>query len=85
LNIVAKEYFDMGDKRTARNIQETLMLHTVGLAFTPEGVTGRTLTDEEALITMRQTLDLILEHPELKAAHLENLKEAQESWAKTKE
>lgn len=84
LNIIAKDYFDMGDKRTSRNIQETMMLHVGGLYFTPEGVTGRKMTDEEALLSMKKKLDFMFENPKLKKITLETLKETQESWAKLK-
>ena len=84
LNIIAKDYFDMGDKRTARNIQETMTLHMGGLYFTSEGVTGRKMTNEEALLSMKKRLDFIFENPELKEITLEKLKETQESWAKLK-
>jgi hypothetical protein len=84
LNIVAKDYFDMGDKRTAKNIQEILTLHVEGLYYTPEGVTGRKMTDEEALMSMKKKLHQIFENPELKTVVLKNLKEARKSWANLK-
>lgn len=84
LNIIAEDYFDQGDKRTARNIQELAVLHMGGLYITPEGVTNRKLSDEEVLLSMKERVDFILKNPELKKAILNNLREAAESWRKVK-
>jgi hypothetical protein len=81
LNIIAKDYFDAGDKRMANNIQETMCLHLVPYYLEPSK--GKfTLTDEEVLERMKRSLDLILEHPELKEATIRSLKQIQESWIK---
>lgn len=84
LNIIAKNYFDMGNKRMAENIQETMMYHVGGLYFTSDGNPDRKITDEEALLSMKKRLDLIFENPELKKVFLETLSKTQESWAKLK-
>jgi hypothetical protein len=63
LNVVAKKHFDNGDTEMAKNIQLTmaafLFSHT---------------NDEEAIISMNQSLELILKNPELKNTSLENLR-----------
>lgn len=73
LNIVAKRYFDAGNKKMSETIQHTmsafLSLHT---------------KDEEALVSMNQGLKLILDNPELKKTYLEKLEECRDSWLKKK-
>ncbi|MFH1973001.1 MAG: hypothetical protein ABIK13_00105 [Patescibacteria group bacterium] len=84
LNIIAKDYFDVGNKRMAENIQETMAYHITGLCLSPNGVTGHKMTDEEALLSIKKRLDLIFENPELKKTSLEILHSTQKSWAKVK-
>lgn len=78
-NIVAKEYFDAGDKKTANDIQEMMMLHMGGYFVTPPHTEK---TDEEVLETMKKQLELILANPDLKKTVLKNLRETQENWIK---
>lgn len=88
LNMVAKDYFDAGDKRMAKNIQEMMALHLMPYNITVENgeltSTNEKLTDEEVLGEMKKKLDLILSNPELKDAVLANLKRVRDSWAKVK-
>lgn len=85
LNIIAKDYFDAGDKRTSENIENLMIMHMAGLYSTPDGATVRKMSDEEALLCMKEKLDLLYKYPELKKGALNNLKEAQESWSKLKQ
>jgi len=89
LNIVAKSYFDAGDKRMANNIQETLALHVTGYYLGGSGkktmFRKKKLTDEEALRKMKEMLDFILDNPKLLRIKLKNLKTTQKSWAKLKD
>lgn len=86
LNIIAKAYFDSGDKKAAVDIQNSMGRYLTGYYLPIEGsvVTGKKLTDEEVLIRMKRELDFMLENPELLKAKLENLKEARDSWAEFK-
>jgi len=77
LNIIAKDCFDSGDKIVSEEIQRLMTLHLFGYHVLE---TGGTLTDEEALVKMRDTLNFILENPPLKDSVLENLKSCQQSW-----
>jgi len=72
LNIVAKEYFDAGNRKAAETIQQTMG------AYIPME------SDGEALVGMHKALTMILSSPELKASILERLKRSQESWIKTR-
>jgi len=89
LNIVAKHYFDSGDKRTANIIQETMMLQLGGycLGTDSEGKTKVVdkITDEEVLQKMKKDLDFMLDNPELLKVKLDNLKKSAESWAALRE
>jgi hypothetical protein len=76
-NIVAKRFFDAGDFKTSESIQSLIAFHLGGY-FTSE--VNRRMTDEEALVKMREQLDLILRYPDLMKALLEKLKESQQSW-----
>jgi hypothetical protein len=80
LNIIAKDYFDAGDKRTANDIQRLMTLHLVPYCLTPSN--GNKLTDDEALERMKLSLDLTLKHPELKMGAIQRLKAIQDSWIK---
>lgn len=89
LNIVAKGYFDSGDKKAADNIQESMGRYLTGYYLSSDSngklvVKDDKLTDEEVLKKMKQELDFILEHPDLLKAKLENLKVARDSWAEFK-
>jgi len=86
LNIIAKYYFDSGDKKIANNIQETMGAYLSGYYFstTDDKVVAKNykLTGEEILKKMKRDLDFMLENPELLKFKLKNLKEARYSWAK---
>jgi len=69
LNVVAKDYFDSGDKETSKKIQELLVYHLA--AYTD---------DAEALEGMEKKLALTLINPELKDAVITNLKRTRDSW-----
>lgn len=71
-NIIAKTYFDAGDYKTMKQVQEVI------------GFLTAYKDDEKALESIRKGLDFVLQNPELKKAVLENLKEAQESWVEFK-
>lgn len=70
LNMVAKSYFDAGDHKTSKNIQETI----ASLLFYKE--------DEEVFEEM--TNSAIRKDPKIKEALLNNLRESRDSWAKFK-
>jgi hypothetical protein len=82
LNIVAKDFFDSGNKRMANNIQETMCLHLIPY-YIPSGGNAR-LTDEEVLKLMKKNLDLILENPKLMDATIQSLKRSQHSWIQSR-
>lgn len=88
LNIVAEHYFNNGDQKRARGIQETMGAYLTGYYLSSsEGKLAASsikLTDEEVLKRMKTDLDLMLEHPELLEAKLENLKRSRENWAEFK-
>jgi len=73
LNIIAKNYFDAGDKEKVNTIQTTM----AGFLWCHE-------KDEEAIEGMHRTLDLMLKNPDLKKIKIEKLKECKDSWAKLK-
>ncbi len=83
LNIIAKDYFDKGDKKTSNNIQNLMAAHLTGL-YMSKNNPNQKMDDEEALLSMKKKLDLIFDSQELKKVVLENLKETQESWIKLK-
>ena len=90
LNIVAKHYFDSGNRRAAKNIQEMMMLHMGGLYLSTnsKGKTtalNRPMGDKEALKEMKEQLDFIITNPDLLKAKLKNLEKSKDSWAKFKE
>lgn len=89
LNIIAKHYFDTGDKETAKNIQEMLALQTTGLYLSSDSkgrmtTTDKPISDEEALRKMKKELDLILDNPDLLKVKLSNLERSRKSWVKFK-
>jgi len=70
LNVIAKEYFDKGDKETSKKIQEhiaTLWCYE---------------SDEDALNSMQKNLDMIFKNPELQKITLEKLGEFHDSCSK---
>jgi hypothetical protein len=73
LNIVAKEYFDDGDKKASKNIQGTI------------GYLARYEKDETALESMKRCLDFYLSNPELRKIKLEQLQRCRDSWAEQKQ
>ena len=86
LNIIAKYYFDTGDKKASNNIQETMGAYLTGYYLSSDSndklvIKDNMLTDEEGLRKMKRDLDFMLEHPELLEAKLESLKKARDSWA----
>ena len=84
LNIVAKDYYDMGNKKMAENIKETMTYQMGGLWLIGEDSPGRKITDEEVLSHMKKNLDYIFANPELKRTTLQSLNEIRNSWAKLK-
>lgn len=70
LNIMAKYYFENGDRRGAENIQGTMAT----LVYYKD--------DEEAIKDILESQKL--KSPELRKLYIKNLKTACESWAKIK-
>lgn len=68
LNIVAKKYFDSGNKEMSKNIQETMVSWL------------NCKEDEEALILMKKDLELTLSNKDLREVRLENLRRSSKSW-----
>jgi hypothetical protein len=71
LNVVAEDYFNKGDYKTSRNIQEIM----VTLLYYKD--------DNEAIKDISD--NIILKNKELREAYIKNLKEARDSWAKFKQ
>jgi hypothetical protein len=89
INVVAKEYLDAGDHKTANEIQEMAACHLAGYYLkgaSSGGVSAsaKCLSDEEALKEMRKTLDLLIENPSLMKTVLANLKASQTSWMESR-
>jgi hypothetical protein len=82
LNIIAKQFFDSGDKETSEEIKESMSLFL--LPFSNFNEKGGVTSDGEAITSMKKMLDLIEQSPELKKALLEKLKESQNSWIKSR-
>ena len=82
LNIIAKYYFDSGNKKMTENIKGT-MSYLLPF-FMTNAETGARRTDEEAITDMKKMLDLIEQYPKLKKALLKSLKESQDSWIKSR-
>jgi hypothetical protein len=84
LNIVAKDYFDAGDGKTAETIQATMASYLSGyfMSFADGKLVSlqKPRTDEEMLEDMKRSLDLILGDEDLKKTVLDNLKKSQDSW-----
>jgi len=83
LNIIAKYYFDSGNKKMSENIKETKMSYLLPF-FMTNAETGSRRTDEEAITGMKKMLDLIEQDPKLKKALLKSLKECQDGWIKSR-
>jgi hypothetical protein len=81
LNIIAKDYFDSGDKETSKVIQTTMASY-----LTPfyDNKGENVISDEEAITRMKKMLDLIEQNPDLKKALLKSLKECQDNWIKSR-
>jgi hypothetical protein len=88
LNIVAEDYFNNGNQKAAKNIQETMSAYLTGYYLaSSEGklkASSSKLTDEETIQRMKKDLDFMLENPELLEAKLKNLKRSFDSWAEFK-
>ena len=84
LNIIAKDFFDSGNKEMSETIQRTMALYLTPYYFTESGVTGIKITDEESIELMKRKLDLIEKNPELKKAIVKSLKETQDNWIKSR-
>ncbi len=82
LNIIAKSYFDSGNKRMSENIKGT-MSYLLPF-FMTNAETGARQTEEEVITNMKKTLDLIEHDNTLKRALLKSLKECQDSWIKSR-
>lgn len=80
LNIMAQEYFDVGDVRMSRMIQESMGGYLSGFY----NADGTKITDEESITNMKKMLDLIERDPELKKAVVKSLRESQDSWIKSR-
>jgi hypothetical protein len=88
LNVIAKDYFDAGNKETADAIQKTMVRYLTGyhLSFS-DGMLAATelkLTDAEALKRMKKSLDLMLDNPKLLEVQLKNLRKSRDSWMEFK-
>lgn len=79
LNIIAKDYFDSGDKEKSEVIKNN-MSYYLSPFFNEKGV----IKDEEAITNMKKMLDLIEQSPKLKKAIIKSLKESQDSWIKSR-
>lgn len=73
LLIIAKDFFDSGDKVMSEKIKELMVGHLLGIK-----------SDEEAITDMKRKLDFIEQNPKLKKALLKSLKECQEGWIKSR-
>ena len=91
LNIIAKSYYDSGDKEASKNIQESVGRHLTGYYYHFDNssnknvVTDTLASDEEVIRNMRRELDFMLNNPELLKTKLDSLKRSQNSWAVFKE
>lgn len=83
LNIIAKYYFDSGNKKISEDIERTMSSHLLPF-FMTKAETGARRTDEEAITDMKKMLDLIEQDPKLKKSLLKSLKESQDSWIKSR-
>ncbi|MFA6463647.1 MAG: hypothetical protein WCV55_01420 [Candidatus Paceibacterota bacterium] len=72
LNIVAKEYFDAGDKKTSEVFKDSV------------GFLCGFKDDEEALESIHSIIGFMLENNDLKKIKIENLKKARDFWLKAK-
>ena len=69
LNIMENIFAASGNNKMAKLIQET----KVSLWFRPKD-------DEEALEMIRESLNMMFEHPDLKTTLLEKLREVRDQW-----
>ena len=83
LNIIAKYYFDSGNKKMSEKIKDLMAAYLLPF-FKINNKTGSRRTDEQAITDMKKTLDLIEKDPKLKKAVLKSLKECQNSWIKSR-
>ena len=74
INMVAREYFDAGDKKMVNTIETTL----AGFLWIHKG-------DGEAIDGMYRDLELMLRHPDLKKIKIKKLIERKEFWLKDRE
>lgn len=81
LTIIAKDFSDSGNKKMAENIITTMASYLSPFFF--KGTEGFT-KDEEAITMMKKMLDMMEENPDLKKKLLNNLKECQDSWIKSR-
>lgn len=77
INVVAKKYFDAGDKETSEVIQRHATLHLMPYYLTP---LKKPMSDEEALEGMIKSLTQTFNDLALRSAILTNLKKSQSSW-----
>lgn len=88
LNIMAKDFFESGNKTASNNIQNMMVLHLGGYHLISnkgkDVSTKKKLSDMEVLKEMRNDLNLILENEELLQAKLSNLNRIKESWLEFK-
>ena len=82
LNIIAKYFFDSGDKKMSENIINS-MSYLLPFFMTKAETRSR-CTDEEVITDMKKMSDLIEQDPKLKKALLKSLKECQDSWVKSR-
>lgn len=73
LNIVAKRYFDAGNRKLANSIQESMAAWL-----------GCVRGDDEAIQDMKRTLDVFLASPATKQTMLDGLMKTRDSWAQSK-
>jgi hypothetical protein len=81
LNIMVKDFLDSGNKKMAESIQETMAGYLLFFFSKREDDLTK---DEEAITLMKKMLDMIEEYPDLKKTLLNNLKECQDSWIKSR-
>lgn len=81
LNIIAKDFFDSGNKEMAEIIQTTMASYLLPFFFEEK---ERLTKDEEAITRMKNMLDMMEENPDLKKTLLKKLKECQDGWIKSR-
>lgn len=83
VNIVVKDYSDAGDLQNAQMIKELMGVRTDYFITGSDGKlvaleSGK--TDEEMLVEMKESIDVILGNPTLKKTVLADLKKSQDKW-----